>query len=78
MEIIEDFSGGGKYLDFSGNKEYPFPFKIKFYSRELVLASKTNDERRAWVEGFKLLLEVKRKKIETDGEAFFEKIKEES
>jgi len=41
INVQPDFSNNGRNLDFSGEKNYPFPFKILLGNRPLVLASKT-------------------------------------
>lgn len=57
--IQGDYSNGGKTVDFSGERNYPFPFKIELNQRMLVLASKTREERILWVNGFMVLYEAK-------------------
>ena len=60
IDIQEDFSNNGRDVDFSGDKNYPFPFRLQLISRPLVLASKTRQDREMWVRGFKVLIESKK------------------
>ncbi len=41
LDVQPDFSNNGRNVDFSGEKNYPYPFKITLMNRPLVLASKT-------------------------------------
>ena len=60
IEILEDFSNNGRDVDFSGDKNYPYPFKIEMLNRPLILASKTRQDREMWVRGIKVIIESKR------------------
>ena len=58
-DLQEDFSNNGRDVDFSGEKNYPFPFKIQMFFRPLILASKSRQDREMWVRGIKVILESK-------------------
>ena len=57
--VKPDLSNGGKTIDFSGEKAYPFPFSLMLSQREMTLASKNREDRDMWVRGFQVLLEAK-------------------
>ncbi len=59
FKITPDHANGGKTIDFSGEKAYPFPFTLMLQQRELTLASKSREDREMWVRGFQVLLEYK-------------------
>lgn len=69
-EIKADYADGGKAIDFSGDKNYPFPFCVKMHQRELILAAKTKEDRILWVNAFMVLYEAKLIRTQIDGEAF--------
>jgi hypothetical protein len=60
IEIWENYSNNGRDVDFSGDKNYPYPFKIEMLNRPLILASKTRQDREMWVRGLKVIIESKR------------------
>ena len=57
--MIPDQGNGGKSIDFSGEKAYPFPFTLMLSQRQMTLASKTREDREMWVRAFQVLLESK-------------------
>ena len=57
--VTPDLSNGGKLIDFSGEKSYPFPFSLMLSQREMILASKSRDDRDMWVRAFQVLLDGK-------------------
>ncbi len=63
VDIQEDFSNNGRDVDFSGDKTYPFPFRLLLSTRPLVLASKTRQDREMWTRAFKLILDAERARI---------------
>ena len=60
FKVLGDHSEGGRQIDFSGERAYPFPFTLFLQKRELVLASRSRDDREMWVNAFKLLVESKK------------------
>ena len=69
-EIKSDFTNGGKTIDFSGERQYPFPFSIVLHQRELILSAKTKEDRIMWVNAFMVLYEVKLIRTQVEGESF--------
>jgi hypothetical protein len=59
FSVLADHANGGKTIDFSGEKAYPFPFTLMLSQREMTLASKTREDRDMWVRAFQVLLEAK-------------------
>lgn len=52
FQVIPDLSNGGKTIDFSGERAYPFPFTLMLSQRQMTLASKTREDREMWVHAF--------------------------
>jgi hypothetical protein len=52
FSVIGDHSNGGKTVDFSGEKSFPFPFTLMLSKRELTLATITREVRDMWVRAF--------------------------
>lgn len=59
FQVIPDESNGGRSIDFSGEKAYPFPFTLMLSQRQMTLASKTREDREMWVRAFQVLLECR-------------------
>lgn len=58
LEVIPDNSNKGKSIDFSGLKDYPFPFTIKCKDRDFILAVAFRSDRDMWVRAFQVLYEA--------------------
>ena len=52
FSVQADHGNGGKTIDFSGEKAYPFPFTLSLSQREMTLASRTREDREIWVRAF--------------------------
>lgn len=59
LAVIDDFSQNGRKIDFSGERQYPFPFGVRLRQRTLTLAAKTREDRQMWLNAFKLFYVVR-------------------
>ena len=68
LAVFDDFSDGGKAIDFSGERQYPFPFGVNMTKRKLYMAAKTREDRVNWLSALKLFYVVK--KLHENGSLF--------
>ena len=59
LAVFDDFTEGGKAIDFSGEKQYPFPFGVNMTKRKLYMAAKTREDRVNWLSALKLFYVVR-------------------